>query len=76
METALVRREKRAVNLESQVRIKEKLANGTKKAFVLHVRLLLVTMAFAISLETYFLRELLLFVACAALLMFFAATQV
>ena len=62
------------MKLESQVRIKEKLANGTKKAFVLHVRLLLVTMAFAISLETYFLRELLLFVACGALLVFFAAS--
>jgi hypothetical protein len=64
------------VKLENQVRATEKQANGTKKALVLHVRLLLVTTAFAISLETYFLRELLLFVACAALLMFFAATQV
>ena len=64
------------MKLENQVRATEKQANGTKKALVLHVRLLLVTTAFAISLETYFLRELLLFVACAALLMFFAATQV
>ena len=64
------------MKLENQVRATEKQANGTKKAVVLHVRLLLVTTAFAISLETYFLRELLLFVACAALLMFFAATQV
>ena len=69
---SLVRREKRPVKLESQVQAKEKPANGTKKAFVLHVRLLLVTMAFAISLETYFLREFLLFVACAALLVFFS----
>ena len=64
------------MKLENQVRATEKQANGTKKALVLHVRLLLVTTAFAISLETYFLRELLLFVACAALLMFFDATQV
>jgi hypothetical protein len=60
------------VKLQSQVRVK-KPATGAKKAFVLHMRLLLVTMAFVISLETYFLRELLLFVACAALLVFFAA---
>ena len=56
----------------TQVRV-NKPATGAKKAFVLHMRLLLVTMAFVISLETYFLRELLLFVACAALLVFFAA---
>ena len=61
------------MKLEGQVRIRKKRASGVRRAFTL-----LAAVAVAISgrifvQEDYFVRELLIFVGCAALLVFFAA---
>jgi hypothetical protein len=56
--------------------MKEERASGAKKAFTLLVAVVLAISVYVLLQEVYFVRELLLFVACAALLAFFAANLV
>lgn len=61
------------MKLEGPVRIKEERASGAKKAFTLLVAVVLAISVRVFVQEDHFVRELLLFVACAALFVFFAA---
>jgi len=70
---SLDRREKRPVILERQVSIKPKRTSARKRAFTSLIVALVGLTACALFLDVYLLRELLLFVALAAPLVFFAA---
>jgi len=60
----LVKGEKGPVKLKRQDRIKEKRASGGKRALTLLAAVVLAISAYVLSQEVYFVRELLLFVAC------------
>ena len=64
------------MKLEGPVRIKEERASGAKKAFTLLVAVVLAISVYVLLQEVFFVRELLLLVACAARLAFFAANLV
>lgn len=61
------------MKVDGQVRITEKRVSGAKRALSLLAAVALVISVRIFVQENYFVRELLLFVGCAALLVFFAA---
>jgi hypothetical protein len=67
-----LRGKKRPVKPEEQVRVSLKTTSRAKRALVLTAALVGLA-ALILLLDVYFVRELLLFVGCAALLVFFAA---
>lgn len=60
------------MKLESEVRVKKNQAGNAKKAFIVFAALLLATSVYVLFQWVYLFRELLLVVACAAILVFFA----
>ena len=62
------------MKLESQVRVKESQASEAQKVLIVLAAALLAALVYVLFQQVYLLRELLLSVACAALLVFFAAT--
>lgn len=73
---SLGKREKRPVKREPQVQVKPKRGNRAKRAFMLVTVVLVGSFACVLLLllmGVYFVKEILLFVACAALLAFLAA---
>ena len=61
------------MKLESGVRVKKNQASDAKKAFIVPAGALLATSVYVLVQRVYLLRELLLVVVCAAILVFFAA---
>ena len=61
------------MKMEARAPVKPKRMNGTKRGFILLSVSLVGLAAYFLVLDLYIVRELLLFVACAALLVFFAA---
>ena len=62
------------MKLESGVRVKKNQASDAKKAFIVPAGALLATSVYVVLVQrVYLLRELLLVVVCAAILVFFAA---
>jgi hypothetical protein len=61
------------MKFETEVRAKKNQARDAKKAFIVLAGALLATSVYVLIQQLYLLRELLLVVACAAVLVFFAA---
>ena len=61
------------MRLESEIRVKKNQAGDAKKTFTVLAGALLTMSVYVLFQQVYLLRELLLAVACAAILVFFAA---
>ena len=69
----LVGEEKRLMKLKSEIRVKKNQAGDAKKTVIVLAGALLTMSVYVLFQRVYLLRELLLVVACAAILVFFAA---
>lgn len=62
------------MKFESEGRLKKNQARDARKTFIVLAGVLLATSVYVLVQQLYLLRELLLVVACAAILVFFAQT--